>query len=114
MKVINIDEKMTGEQAELSRELLKASKAYYNQGITLMSDIEFDEKRDRLTELERESGFAYDISPNVAVGAEVVDFLEKAKHEQPMLSLDKKKYKERSELKSWCGDRNVVVSWKMD
>ena len=104
----------TDEQALLTAKLADASSSYYNTGIAVMSDIEFDRELERLRGMEEKSGFAYDISPTVYVGARVVDGLQKDRHEFPALSLDKVKYANREDLRKWLGDRNAVVSWKMD
>ena len=115
MKIIPFDpETCKDEQAALSEELAAASAAYYGGGIARMSDLEFDRKLERLSVMEQESGFAYDNSPNVRVGADVVTALEKSVHEQTALSLDKVKYKDREDLVSWLSGRDGVLSWKMD
>ena len=46
------------------------------------------------------------------VGYEAVDELPKESHESPMLSLGKTK--EREELVSWLGDKDGLLSWKLD
>lgn len=110
--------KMTPETAhnkfsDLTRELAEASEAYYG-GNSIMSDHEFDRKAEELRKLETINGFAYDISPTIKVGATVVKELQKARHEQPALSLDKVKYKSRENLKKWLENRQAVMSWKCD
>lgn len=115
MKTIKYDPNTSvGEQAELSARLAEASDMYYNSGETMMSDAEFDSEMERLRKMEEESGFAYDVSPSVSVGAEVSDGLAKSEHEKPALSLGKVKYVDREELVDWLGDREGVLSWKMD
>ena len=78
-------ENETNEQAALSLKLRTASDAYYG-GTAIMSDIEFDKELEKLQQMEQASGFAYDISPTISVGATVVDALEKSEHEHPALS----------------------------
>ncbi len=51
-------------------------------------------------------------SPTINVGYEAVDELPKEAHESPMLSLDKTK--EREELADWLGDKEGLLSWKLD
>ena len=114
MEIVKFTNTETGRQAELTCRLANASASYYNSGIAVMSDIEFDRELELLRFLEKESGFAYDISPTVYVGAKVVSELAKDRHEFPALSLDKVKYANREDLKKWLGDKNAVVSWKMD
>lgn len=102
-------------QSLLTQQLAKASDAYY-AGFPVMEDGVFDALMDELEELERLSGFAYNISPSVRVGADTdtVTELEKVAHEDPALSLDKVKYKNRDALKDWLGSREGIISWKMD
>lgn len=100
-------------QKELTEELVNASRAYY-EGNPIMTDLEFDNKIEKLKWEEEQSGIIYPGSPTQNVGAEVVTELVKAKHEQPALSLDKVKYKDRENLKKWLGNRQAVMSWKND
>ena len=51
-------------------------------------------------------------SPTITVGYEALDELPKEAHETPMLSLGKTK--DREELKSWLGDKEGLLSWKLD
>lgn len=102
-------------QAELTRLLLIASKQYYEKGESQLSDFEFDRQLNRLQKLEQESGYAYEGSPSISVGAKtVVTGLETVHHEQLALSLGKVKYANRDELVSWLGEKQGVLSWKMD
>ncbi len=103
-------------QEELTQELIKASEAYYNTGVAIMSDLEFDRKLAILKNMEAESGEILPGSPTVNVGARAVkvDNLKVVKHEIPALSLDKVKYKDREDLINWLGDRQACMSWKLD
>ena len=113
MKIVKYDNQKDF-QAELTKILYDASVAYYNGKTPTMSDREFDIRMEDLMMLEREWGYAYDISPTIRVGASSVTSLTKSGHEQPALSLDKVKYKERKSLEGWLGDKTGVLSWKMD
>ena len=104
---------VTEKQKKLTDELINASNAYYNHQ-PIMSDMEFDRKVELLSKLEEESGVVLENSPTHFVGSEVVDVLERSKHETPALSLDKVKYVNREKLVDWLGDKNGVLSWKMD
>lgn len=42
MKIEKLPKENTNRQAELTRTLIEASKAYYGSGNAVMSDIEFD------------------------------------------------------------------------
>ena len=97
---------------ELVEELNKARYAYYSENIELMSNLEYDEKYDRLEALEKETGIILSSSPTVNIGAEVVDFLPKETHESPMLSLDKTK--DPQALADWLNGKEGLLSWKLD
>lgn len=97
---------------ELVERLNEASKAYYAQDREIMSNREYDALCDELEALERETGMVLAGSPSVNVGYEAVDELPKEAHESPMLSLGKTK--DREELKSWMGDKEGLLSWKLD
>lgn len=97
---------------ELSQKLNEASKAYYAQDREIMSNREYDALYDELESLEQETGMVLAGSPTMRVGYEAVDELPKESHESPMLSLGKTK--EREELVSWLGDKDGLLSWKLD
>lgn len=96
----------------LVEKLSAASKAYYAQNREIMSNLEYDTLYDELVSLEQETGMVLAGSPTITVGYEAVDELPKESHESPMLSLDKTK--EREELKDWLGDKEGLLSWKLD
>ncbi len=97
---------------ELIDKLREASKAYYAQDTEIMSNFEYDKLYDELMELEDRTGMVLTGSPTVTVGYEAVDELPKEAHETPMLSLGKTK--EREELVGWLGDKEGLLSWKLD
>lgn len=92
--------------------LNEASKAYYAKDQEIMSNYEYDQLYDELTELEQETGIVLANSPTVNVGYEAVDELPKERHESPMLSLGKTK--SREELRDWLQGNPAVLSWKLD
>ena len=92
--------------------LNKASKAYYQQDMEIMSNLEYDKLYDELLALEQETGIVLANSPTINVGYEVLSELEKQAHPSPMLSLDKTK--EVEILKTWLGNHEGVLSWKLD
>lgn len=96
----------------LVAQLTEASKAYYAQDREIMSNRAYDALYDELVSLEEETGMVLAGSPTVNVGYEAVDELPKEAHEIPMLSLGKTK--EREELRSWLGDKEGLLSWKLD
>lgn len=101
-----------GRIKELIEILNKASRAYYAEDVEIMSNFEYDKLYDELLMLEAETGTVYANSPTQNVGYEVVSELPKEKHPSPMLSLDKTK--EVEALVSWLGDKEGLLSWKMD
>lgn len=102
-------------QKELTEKLRKAADAYYTSGDSGMSNNEYDRLYDVLQQMENDSGIIYPGSPTSNVGSETVDDLDKVEHEQPALSLDKIKDKDRrEELPKFLAGRDAFVSWKMD
>jgi len=91
---------------ELVGVLQQASAAYYNGGDSPMTDDEFDEGMQTLRLLSPSNPFLGQ------VGAAPSSKRRKVKHELPMGSLNK--VKELSELEAWAGDRNLVVTPKVD
>lgn len=94
------------------RELNAASEAYYNTGQPVMSDAEFDVKLHELKKWEDQTGIVMDDSPTHNVGTKVLKSLQKAKHESPMLSLDKVHSIE--EIEKFANKHDLVASVKMD
>ena len=92
--------------------LNEAGKAYYQESREIMSNLEYDRLYDELAELEKETGMVYSDSPTVNVGYQVLSELPKENHEAPMLSLDKTKSVE--ELADFLGDKEGLLSWKLD
>lgn len=89
-----------------------ASRAYYQESREIMSNIEYDRLYDELEALEKETGIVLANSPTVNVGYEVLSDLPKETHPSRMLSLDKTK--EPEALASFLGDKDGVLSWKLD
>lgn len=97
---------------ELIDILDRAARAYYQENREIMSNLEYDALYDELVLLEQETGIVYGNSPTVKVGYELLSELPKEAHESPMLSLDKTK--ERETLREWLGEREGILSWKLD
>lgn len=97
---------------ELVELLNRAGKAYYQESHEIMSNYEYDALYDELVALEKETGMVLANSPTINVGYEVLSELPKETHEKPMLSLDKTK--EVEELKNFLGDKEGLLSWKLD
>lgn len=97
---------------ELNELLAKAADAYYNTGVEIMSDKQYDDLYDELEALEKKTGTILSGSRTQQVGYEVSSGLQKIKHPSKMLSLDKTK--SVFELKSWLGEHKGFLSWKLD
>ena len=94
-------------------ELLNKARFVYEQGDReIMTNYEYDALYDELEALEKETGYVMAQSPTVNVGYEVLSELPKERHVAPMLSLDKTKDVEA--LKAFLGDKEGLLSWKMD
>ena len=97
---------------ELIETLNYASKMYYQNSSPIMTDYEYDKLYDELVSLEHETKTVLSNSPTVNVETEVSVTLEKVEHKEPMLSLSKTKSVE--DLKSFIGDKEGLLSWKLD
>lgn len=97
---------------ELTAQLNEAARAYYDDASEIMTNYEYDELYDELLRLEAESGYVPEDSPSQNVGYTVQSELPKERHARRMLSLDKTKNREA--LRSWLGDREALLSWKLD
>ena len=99
-------------QRELTARLNTYRDEYYNQNTPSVSDAVYDRLFDELTELEKETGVVMSNSPTQTVGYPVVSRLPQAKHDIPLLSLDKTKL--ISELLAFQDGRAVNFSLKLD
>lgn len=102
---------------KLCIELNEASDLYYNEGRSIMTDKEFDDKINELKELQDKAGYYPENSPVHKVGAPIHDASggHEVKHEIRARSLDKTK--DANEVVSKLGgdDRELIVGmWKMD
>lgn len=97
---------------ELNKILLEASEAYYNEDREIMSNFEYDKLYDELKELEDKFDIHMSNSLTQNVGYTAAEFLPKVRHEKPMLSLDKTK--DREVLRDFIGDKEGVLSYKLD
>jgi len=105
-------DKKTQRMKELVSKLSEAAKTYYAESREIMSNLEYDRLYDELLSLEKETGVVLSGSPTQKVGYEVLSALPKEQHEKPMLSLDKTKSVE--DLVEWVGEKEALLSWKLD
>ena len=61
-------EKIKERIEELVQLLVRASESYYNTGMTIMEDAEFDRLMDELRDLEKKTGYILKNSPTQNVG----------------------------------------------
>ncbi len=106
-----MEEKIT-RMKELIEKLNYASKMYYQDSNPIMTDYEYDKLYDELVKLEEETNTIFSNSPTVNVESEISQSLEKYEHPSPMLSLSKTK--SIDDLASFIGDKEGVLSWKLD
>lgn len=92
--------------------LNEAAKAYYQEDREILSNQEYDALYDELLSLEEKTGMVLANSPTQKVGYTVLSNLVKVRHESPILSLDKTK--EPAKLAAFLGERNGILSWKLD
>lgn len=97
---------------ELIDVLNNASIMYYQESKPVMSDYEYDKLYDDLVLLEQETNTVLSNSPTINVEPDSVTSLKKVEHPKPMLSLAKTK--NVSDLESFLGDENGLLSWKLD
>ncbi|MDD4000585.1 MAG: NAD-dependent DNA ligase LigA [Bacilli bacterium] len=98
----------------LVNQLNIACDAYYNLNKPIMENREYNLLFDELEALEQQTGVILSDSPTQRAGYPVVSDLPKIKHEIPLLSLDKIKFKEMHKLVKWLGDKQGVLMLKMD
>ena len=97
---------------ELINILNKASELYYQKNTIMMTDYEYDHLYDELVELEKETNMTLSNSPTINVEPEITSSLKQVEHPSPMLSLAKTK--KVSELENFLGDKEGLLSWKLD
>lgn len=103
---------MVNEIKSLVDRLNRYRDAYYNQNESLISDKEYDNLFDRLTELEEETGIILANSPTQTVGYKVVGKLQKVTHSHPLLSLGKTT--DIGEFVEYFGVKPTVIMAKLD
>ena len=86
--------------------------AYYNDGVSLVTDLVYDNMMDNLKAVEENTGIVLSNSPTRTVGYEVRSALPKVKHDHPMLSLDKTK--DIGEIVKFLSNKPTIVMAKMD
>lgn len=93
-------------------EYLNARTAEYNAGNPTISDEEWDARYFQLQELEEQTGHRYPDSPTQFINYQIVDSLNKFKHNIPMRSLAKTK--SFNEVDAYFGEQDYVGTIKLD
>ena len=101
-----------GRIKELVSILQKASYAYYGLDSPLMTDKEYDDLYDELSNLEKETNCVLAGSPTIKVQGYVLDGFTKVKHTKPMLSANKTK--DTNEIKKFVSGKKFYGSYKLD
>lgn len=97
---------------ELTKELLHHCHLYYDLDAPILSDAAYDKKFDELFKLENETNFWLANSPTRKVQGDVLPYLTTVKHSIPMLSANKST--EIEDVKSFIGDKEVILTFKLD
>ena len=97
---------------ELIEILNNASELYYQKNTSIMTDYEYDKLYDELVMLEGKTNTVFSNSPTINVEPQISSGLEQVTHPSPMLSLAKTK--KVSELESFLGNKEGLLSWKLD
>lgn len=97
---------------DLIETLNKASELYYQKNTSIMTDYEYDRLYDELVKLENETNMTLSNSPTVNVEPQISSSLQQVEHPAPMLSLAKTK--QVSELANFLGEKEGLLSWKLD
>ena len=84
----------------------------YDEGKPDITDAQWDEKYFELQEMERATGVYLPNSPTQNIDYQVVNSLQKAQHNHPMLSLAKTK--SIDEMNTFIGNKDFITMLKMD
>ena len=97
---------------ELVRELKEHCYNYYVLDKPSITDKKYDQLYDELQSLENQTNYILSSSPTQKVQGEVLPFLQKVKHTEPMLSAEKSK--DVNEAIKFMKNQECVLSWKLD
>ncbi len=97
---------------ELVRLLNQYSYEYYVLDKPSISDKQYDQLYKELQSLESETNYILSSSPTQKVQGEILPFLKKVKHTEPMLSVEKSK--NINDVIKFMNNQVCVLSWKLD
>lgn len=101
------------EIVNLTNILNVSANEYYNGKEPSLSDVEYDNLLDKLSQLEEETGIQLPNSPTKRVGFIVLDSIPKKRLDKVMLSLDKIK-NDCTALVKWIKGRLCILMLKLD
>ena len=96
----------------LVKDLNQYSYEYHVLDKPTISDKQYDKLYDELQLLENETNYILSSSPTQKVQGEVLPFLQKVKHTEPMLSAEKSK--DINDAIKFMKNQDCVLSWKLD
>ena len=96
----------------LVKELNRHCYSYYVLDKPTISDKQYDKLYDELQSLENQTNYIRSSSPTQKVQGEVLPFLQKVKHTEPMLSAEKSK--DINDVIKFMKNQDCVLSWKLD
>jgi len=96
----------------LVKELNRHCYSYYVLDKPTISDKQYDKLYDELQSLENQTNYIISSSPTQKVQGEVLPFLQKVKHTEPMLSAEKSK--DINDVIKFMKNQDCVLSWKLD
>jgi len=97
---------------DLVRELKEHCYNYYVLDKPSITDKKYDQLYDELQFLENQINYILSSSPTQKVQGEVLPFLKKVKHTEPMLSAEKSK--DINDVIKFMDNQECVLSWKLD
>ena len=97
---------------ELIEKISAADEAYFQKDAPIMTDREYDALVLELKMLERVTGIHFSNSPIGKIPGDEKEGLKTVRHSKPMLSCQKTK--DVRDVVAFAGDKDVVLSWKMD
>ena len=97
---------------QLTEELNGHCYNYYVLDKPTITDKQYDKLYDELQSLENQTNYILSSSPTQKVQGEVLPFLQKVKHTEPMLSAEKSK--DINDAIKFMKNQDCVLSWKLD
>jgi len=97
---------------QLTEELNGHCYSYYVLDKPTITDKKYDQLYEELQSLENETNYILSSSPTQKVQGEVLPFLQKVKHTEPMLSAEKSK--DINDAIKFMGSQECILSWKLD